>query len=966
MVFGIAAAFAGPIADTVQAVVVAETGFNDASGINSDAVVNGVPYLDGAAPDATGQGMGESGWTGDWERPTGTGPAMTDSNNSYEGDLALHSTLDTVNHSVWRRSFTPQTSGIVKSSARVYLDDMGTQAFTFYLDGEGDTQYGSVVSIDDDGSLDIIGGNGHGTTVVDPDVLSPGTLFEDTWILFETEADMSTQTFTVSINGSPVPGSWYFRFTKILDGDPIDNLDTFRFQNSKTQESYVDDIHISHEDSFSGLIVTRRLGETTGNVTLVNTTGAPIDILGYSITSAEEDLDQTEWIPITGNYDVDGSGEVDSNDSWTILTSAGVYTDLSESQLLPGDGGTLANGAMIDLGNVWVQNPTEDLEFQLLLADGNVTTLPVVFEGGTDSAFVRSDLNFDGNISAADFALYADGLLTTLPSESATLRYQAGDLDGDGDNDFDDFDIFKTDYDAFNGEGAFAAMIAGVPEPSSIVLLLLGLLAVCWKRRRHACGLLAMIAVLGLATLEDAQAQELIVETGFNDASGINANGTANSPYENGTSPEGQGIGEPRWRSTWIDAPNRTGTGVIQSTSIFEGDQALQLEGDRVPSDADAVFYRQFPQRSSGTMNVQYRFNIDTWLDTSANGSTLIYMQEIGSLATVSTPIGPNIRINDDGSLDAIGAGEGGAHLLDVYSSFDFVEDTWYQIELDIDLDAQTYRILVDGNDVGSDFNFRQAVSQIGRIQIWQDATLGYYDDLSISGTPLEELDQIQLGVNPLTGRMQLTNKFGSSYSWDAYTITSDADSLDPVNWDSLEEQGYDETGPNPGQGWEEAGGSNSGLLSEVFLGESTLNPGESVGLGKAYLDSPGDANIRFEYRDPATKLLIEGFVDYVVPGDMNDDGNLTEADVPLFVQALVNRAAYDAAYPGVNADFVGDFDGNGVLDTGDIADFSDAVANAATASSTAVPEPTTCVLLGVALIGVICLGRRGRDAECL
>jgi len=243
------------LANAAQAGIIAQTGFNDETGINSDAVVNGVPYLDGAAPDAAGQGAGESGWTSAWNRPSSTGPAVIDSNTTYEGDLSLHNTLDSSNHSVWRRSFTPQTSGIVKSSARVYFEELGTVAFTFYLDGEGDTQYGSVVSIDDDGSLDIVGGNGHGTTVVDPDVLSAGSIGENSWVLFETEANMATQTFTVSINGTQIPGSWYFRFTKILDGDPIDNLDTFRFQNSRTQVSFVDDIVISQVPEPSSLVL---------------------------------------------------------------------------------------------------------------------------------------------------------------------------------------------------------------------------------------------------------------------------------------------------------------------------------------------------------------------------------------------------------------------------------------------------------------------------------------------------------------------------------------------------------------------------------------------------------------------------------------------------------------------------------------------------------------------------------------
>jgi len=46
----------------------------------------------------------------------------------------------------------------------------------------------------------------------------------------------------------------------------------------------------------------------------------------------------------------------------------------------------------------------------------------------------------------------------------------------------------------------------------------------------------------------------------------------------------------------------------------------------------------------------------------------------------------------------------------------------------------------------------------------------------------------------------------------------------------------------------------------------------------------------------------------------------------PLFILALTDPVAFAAANPNVDADVVGDFDGNGILDLGDIAVFSAAV----------------------------------------
>jgi hypothetical protein len=46
-------------------------------------------------------------------------------------------------------------------------------------------------------------------------------------------------------------------------------------------------------------------------------------------------------------------------------------------------------------------------------------------------------------------------------------------LDGDGDNDFIDFRIFQSDFDAANGAGALARLIA-VPEPQGLLTAALG------------------------------------------------------------------------------------------------------------------------------------------------------------------------------------------------------------------------------------------------------------------------------------------------------------------------------------------------------------------------------------------------------------------------------------------------------------------------------------------------------------
>jgi autotransporter-associated beta strand protein len=71
--------------------------------------------------------------------------------------------------------------------------------------------------------------------------------------------------------------------------------------------------------------------------------------------------------------------------------------------------------------------------------------------------------------------------------------------------------------------------------------------------------------------------------------------------------------------------------------------------------------------------------------------------------------------------------------------------------------------------------------------------------------------------------------------------------------------------------------------------------------------------------------LGTEPLEDYLLRGDMNNDGHVNQLDVPLFAKALLNPAAYDAAHPQLGLDYrpiVGNADTNGVMDFDDIDDF--------------------------------------------
>jgi hypothetical protein len=90
---------------------------------------------------------------------------------------------------------------------------------------------------------------------------------------------------------------------------------------------------------------------------------------------------------------------------------------------------------------------------------------------------LTGDLDFDASIDASDWAIFRSGQHANMTGFSRSQALGLGDLNGDFRNDHTDFVMFKSVFEAANGEGSFAAML-GVPEPSSILLASAAALAI--------------------------------------------------------------------------------------------------------------------------------------------------------------------------------------------------------------------------------------------------------------------------------------------------------------------------------------------------------------------------------------------------------------------------------------------------------------------------------------------------------
>ncbi|MEM8947074.1 MAG: hypothetical protein AAGD11_18010, partial [Planctomycetota bacterium] len=222
---------------------------------------------------------------------------------------------------------------------------------------------------------------------------------------------------------------------------------------SDFSESFtIDRVALTDSNPLTDLL-TLEVDRSSGEVKLINTSGSTLSgITGYTIDSAVGSVDNGQLLPFTGTL------------------NAGQEVVLSS------------------VGGAWVQNPSEDWQAALSLSGGGTRSVNVDFIGNTGERFDVGDLNFDGELTVDDWTIFIAGAEANLSALSTALAYQSGDLDGDGINSIGDFGLFEVAFDAANGGGAFAAMLASVPEPSSLLLGGLACLALVDGRKfRSRC-----------------------------------------------------------------------------------------------------------------------------------------------------------------------------------------------------------------------------------------------------------------------------------------------------------------------------------------------------------------------------------------------------------------------------------------------------------------------------------------------
>ena len=145
------------------------------------------------------------------------------------------------------------------------------------------------------------------------------------------------------------------------------------------------------------------------------------------------------------------------------------------------------------------------------------------------------------------------------------------------------------------------------------------------------------------------------------------------------------------------------------------------------------------------------------------------------------------------------------------------------------------------GADVGADAD-GNGITDGGDFLLWQRAFSEVF-----------ETNTLSLVVDPATGNARIENHSSNDFAIDAYTISSESNSL-LSSWTSLEDQNL--------PGWVEALPS-TGRLSELNAsGETLLSPGLALDLPGLFNIASGSPDLSFQFRD-AVLGTISGRVAY-------------------------------------------------------------------------------------------------------
>jgi hypothetical protein len=212
----------------------------------------------------------------------------------------------------------------------------------------------------------------------------------------------------------------------------------------------------------SAATLTLQLYPLTREVRLFNPSSAPVQFIFYEIKSPSGGLNGANgiWTSISDRYDASGNGFIDPDNNWTELSLTS--TDLSEG-VFTGAGGSLPPFRSVGLGRIW--NPTVASAASLVptvaLSQGQ-NVVPMDKQLAVDG-----DYNSDHHVDQQDYSVWRIVF--------GSKNFPIADGNHNGVVDAADYTVWRDHLGATIGSGIGASTPAGVPEPSTFLMIMVAL-----------------------------------------------------------------------------------------------------------------------------------------------------------------------------------------------------------------------------------------------------------------------------------------------------------------------------------------------------------------------------------------------------------------------------------------------------------------------------------------------------------
>ncbi len=186
----------------------------------------------------------------------------------------------------------------------------------------------------------------------------------------------------------------------------------------------------------------------------------------------------------------------------------------------------------------------------------------------------------------------------------------------------------------------------------------------------------------------NGRVEAALIQSGFNDASGINSDGTTNSPFNTGNvSLHGQGGAEAGWAGPWRMS---TGSAVVNSATTFEGDGAAKFFQNTAAAD------RTLATAPTDPFSISFRL----MLSAAPTRDFIFRAYDNSILPNIFSAIAVQWAINPDFELAVLDGVEDSVETGGTYAEgtgMFLTAGVWHELTTVIDPVSRTWDIFLDG-----------------------------------------------------------------------------------------------------------------------------------------------------------------------------------------------------------------------------------------------------------------------------